>query len=141
MNTMYEAALRTLAFVNGLGHWLPAAAWDLGSFLQNAKSQVQLWGGLLLMLMGVVGLIWGGVMLIRKLISGPQGGGQQHGWGSIALLILVGGALGTGGWQLISQVGSGGQQTIEDLGGGTVIMQSAANLVGLVNVLTGGLLG
>jgi uncharacterized SAM-binding protein YcdF (DUF218 family) len=117
MTKLYEAA--ALAQVS-----LPTAAWDLTSFLENAKSQIQLWGGLLLMLLGAVGLIWGGVLLIKKLMANPQTAGQQQGWGSIALLILIGGALGTGGWQLISTVGSGGQQTIEDLGGGTVIVQT-----------------
>lgn len=114
MTKIYEAALAQAS--------LPTASWDLTSFLENAKSQIQLWGGLLLMLLGAVGLVWGGVLLIKKLMGNPQQG-QQHGWGTIALLILVGGALGTGGWQLISTIGSGGQQTIEDLGGGTLIVQ------------------
>lgn len=121
MTKIYEAA--TLAQAQ-----LPTAAWDLTSFLENAKSQIQLWGGLLLMLLGAVGLVWGGVLVIKKLISDPQKGGQQQGWGTIALLILVGGALGTGGWQLISTIGSGGQETIEDLGGGTVIVQTLSDL-------------
>ncbi|MFE4834438.1 hypothetical protein ACFRAU_07130 [Arthrobacter sp. NPDC056691] len=115
MTKIHEAA--ALAQVS-----LPTAAWDIASFLENAKTQIQLWGGLLLMLLGAVGLVWGGVLLIRKLMANPQSGPQQ-GWGTIALLILVGGALGTGGWQLMSTIGSGGQQTIEDLGGGTVMVQ------------------
>lgn len=125
MTKIYEAA--ALAQTN-----LPTAAWDLTSFLENAKSQIQLWGGLLLMLLGAVGLVWGGVLLIKKLMANPQQG-QQQGWGTIALLILVGGALGTGGWQLISTIGSGGEQTITDLGGGTVI-------VGLDQLVSSGIL-
>lgn len=125
MTKIYEAA--ALAQTN-----LPTAAWDLTSFLENAKTQIQLWGGLLLMLLGAVGLVWGGVLLIKKLMANPQQG-QQQGWGTIALLILVGGALGTGGWQLISTIGSGGEQTITDLGGGTVI-------VGLDQLVSSGIL-
>ncbi|MFC4048396.1 hypothetical protein ACFOY4_01760 [Actinomadura syzygii] len=102
--------------------WLPTAAWDLRSFLENAKSYVQTVGGVLLMLLGAAGLVWGGVLLVRKLMGNQQQSHQQ-GWGQITMLILVGGALGTGGWQLISTVGSGGQTTIEELGGGTVIVQ------------------
>lgn len=117
MTETYEAAALTQAS-------LPSAAWDLTSFLENATDQVQMWGGLLLMLLGAVGLIWGGVLLIKKLMANPQTAGQQQGWGTIALLILIGGALGTGGWQLIQTIGSGGQETIEDLGGGTVIVQT-----------------
>ncbi|WP_434598443.1 hypothetical protein [Streptomyces sp. A5-4] len=126
MTKIYEAAVLTQAS-------LPGAAWDLTSFLQNAKSQIQLWGGLLLMLLGAVGLVWGGVLLIKKLMANPQSAGNQQGWATIALLILVGGALGTGGWSLISTIGSGGQQTITDLGGGTVIAQTADQVNGLLS--------
>jgi len=33
------------------------AEWDLGSFLSNATSSIQTWGGLLLMLLGTAALI------------------------------------------------------------------------------------
>ncbi|PUB32477.1 hypothetical protein C8K30_1011003 [Promicromonospora sp. AC04] len=117
---------------------LPSAAWDLTSFLENARAQIQLWGGLVLMLLGAVGLVWGGVLLIRKLIASPQTAGQQSSWGTVALLILCGGALGTGGWQFIETVGSGGQQTIEDLGGGTIIVQTVADGAAVRDDLYGG---
>ncbi|MFF3697296.1 hypothetical protein [Streptomyces sp. NPDC002221] len=126
MPKIYEAAVLTQAS-------LPSAAWDLTSFLQNTKTQIQLWGGLLLMLIGAAGLVWGGVLLIRKLMANPQSGGQQQSWGTIALLILVGGALGSGGWSLISTIGSGGQKTITDLGGGTVIVQPASQVSGFLS--------
>ncbi|MGO4460077.1 hypothetical protein AB4039_22680 [Streptomyces sp. M-16] len=126
MPNTYGAAVLTQAS-------LPSAAWDLTSFLTNAKSQVQLWGGSVLMLLGVVGLVWGGVLLIKKLMANPQSAGQQQGWGTIALLILVGGALGTGGWSLISTIGSGGQQTITDLGGGTVIVRTVDQVSGFLS--------
>ncbi|MFJ6484194.1 MULTISPECIES: hypothetical protein [unclassified Streptomyces] len=126
MPNTYGAAVLTQAS-------LPSAAWDLTSFLTNAKSQVQLWGGSVLMLLGVVGLVWGGVLLIKKLMANPQSAGQQQGWGTIALLILVGGALSTGGWTLISTIGSGGQKTITDLGGATVIVQTVDQLSGFLS--------
>ncbi|MGW2984303.1 hypothetical protein [Streptomyces goshikiensis] len=126
MTKIHEAAVLAQAS-------LPSAAWDLTSFLQNSKSQIQLWGGLLLMVLGTVGLVWGGLLLVKKLMASPQSAGNQQGWGTIALLILVGGALGTGGWSLISTIGSGGQQTITDLGGGTVIIQTADQLSGLLS--------
>ncbi|UJW28871.1 hypothetical protein L3Q67_26915 [Saccharothrix sp. AJ9571] len=107
---------------------LPIAAWDVGGFLENAKSQIQTWGGLLLMLLGTAGLVWGGVLVVRKLMANQQTSNQQTGWMTIALLVLVGGALGVGGWQLVSTIGSGGQQTIEELGGGTVIIQAASDV-------------
>ena len=126
MNPITESAMRSLigaqAAVPPPGLRAVSAAWDLRSFFENAKTYVQGIGGGLLMLMGAVGLVWGGVLLIRKLLGGQQHGGQ-HGWTQIIMLILVGGALGTGGWTLVSTVGSGGQTTIQELGGGTVIIQ------------------
>ncbi|MEY2233666.1 MULTISPECIES: hypothetical protein [Streptomyces] len=126
MPNTYGAAVLTQAS-------LPSAAWDLTSFLTNAKAQVQLWGGSVLMLLGVAGLVWGGVLLIKKLMANPQSAGQQQGWGTIALLIIVGGALGTGGWTLIETIGSGGQQTITDLGGGTVIVRTVDQVSGFLS--------
>ena len=130
MTKIYEAA--ALAQVS-----LPSAAWDLGSFLENARSQVQVWGGLVLMLMGAAALVWGAVLLLKKLWASPQTASQQAGWGTIAALIIFAGALGTGGWQFIETVGSGGQQTIEDLGGGTVIVQSVDQVGGVLDTTSG----
>lgn len=78
MTKIYEAA--ALAPVS-----LPGAAWDLTSFLENARAQIQLWGGLVLMLLGAVGLVWGGVLLTKKLMANPQTAGQQSSWGTVAL--------------------------------------------------------
>ncbi|MDP9904782.1 hypothetical protein [Arthrobacter bambusae] len=123
MNRIYETATLTLVHAEATLPGGVTAAWDIKNLLTNAKTWIQTVGGLLLMLLGVAGLIWGGVLLIRKLWGGKQNG-QGHGWGEILLLIIVGGALGTGGWTLISAVGSGGQTTIEQLGnGGTIIVQ------------------
>lgn len=119
MNKIYEVSATAMPLL---------AQWDLTNFLTNARNAIQNWGGLLLMLLGAVGLIWGGVLLIKKLMASPQQAGQQSGWGTIALLMLVGGALLTGGFQLVQTIGSGGQQTIEDLGTGTIL--TMLNLLG-----------
>lgn len=102
---------------------LPTAAWDLESFLNNAKTYTENIGGLILMLLGAVALIWGGVQLVKKLMGNPQTS-QQINWGTVALLIIVGGGLLTGGFSLMETVGSGGEETITDLGGGTVVLGS-----------------
>jgi uncharacterized membrane protein len=102
---------------------LPTAAWDLESFLNNARTYTENIGGLILMLLGAVALIWGGVQLVKKLMGNPQTS-QQINWGTVALLIIVGGALFTGGFSLMKTVGSGGEETINDLGGGTVVLGS-----------------
>lgn len=106
----------------GTGSVLPTAAWDLGSFLDNATGTIQGWGGSLLILLGCVGVIWGGVLLIMKLTASPQKEQQQAGWGKIALLILVGGALFTGGFEIIRTISSGGETTIRDLGEGSIVL-------------------
>src|SRR5690606_16448886 len=108
------------------------AAWDIGTFLENANDTIKGWGGGLLALLGVVGLIGGGVLLIKKLMANPQTASQQAGWGTIALLIIVGGALSATGFNLIYTIGQGGQKTIEDLGGGTVILHQLSQLAATV---------
>lgn len=105
---------------------LPTAAFDIGTFLKNATSTLQGWGVSLLILLGCVGIVWAGVLLILKLTASPQKEQQQAGWGKIALLLLVGGALFTGGFNIVQTVSSGGQRSIEDLGRGTIVVSEVA---------------
>ncbi|MEU3016588.1 hypothetical protein ABZ635_04225 [Nocardiopsis sp. NPDC007018] len=98
---------------------LPSASWDLLSFLQSATSYVQGAGGALLVLMGTAGVVWGGVLLIKKLMASQQ---DQTSWVKIIALILIGGALMVGGFNLISSIAAGGKTTIEDLGGGMIVL-------------------
>ena len=98
---------------------LPSASWDLLSFLENATNYVRVAGGSLLALMGTAGVIWGGVLLIKKLMASQQ---DQTSWVKILGLILLGGALMVGGFSLISTIAAGGRTTIEDLGGGMVLL-------------------
>lgn len=109
---------------------LPTAAWDLTSALTNAGDYVRTAGGALLIMMGLVALVWGGVLLLKKLMAGQQ---NQDSWMKIIGLMIVGGAIAVGGFGLIFTIGSGGQETIEDLGGGTFLLgaQSLGTLLGL----------
>lgn len=94
-------------------------AWDLTSFLNNATSQLKVWGGALIILLGVVMIVVGIVQLAKGLISH---GKTQVNWLIVAALVIVGGALVAGGWTLVANIASGGKKTIEDLGnssGGT----------------------
>lgn len=115
----------SLALVNAQAQ-LPAGAWDLKSFIDNTSDYVKMVGGGLLMLMGTVALIFGGVFLLTKLFGNQQHGGGKK-WWQIGALILIGGAIATGGFQLISTIGSGGQKTIEDLGGGTIVLAPSSS--------------
>lgn len=95
------------------------AAWDIGSFLNNAKSLAQNWGGLLIMLLGAIGVVAAAVIIIVNLIKKSQNGqGAQVSWVWAIILLVIGGAALTGGWNLFSNVASGGQKTIEALGTG-----------------------
>lgn len=97
---------------------LPTAAWDLTSALQNAGEYIKVAGGALLVMMGLAAMVWGAVLLIKKLMAGQQ---NQDNWIKIIALIIVGGAIAVAGFPLIFEIGSGGQKTIEDLGGGTFL--------------------
>lgn len=104
------------------GLHLAPAAFDVGSFLENATSTIKGWGGLLIILMGVVGLIVFAVMAIKKLMASEQQQSQEAKWGRLVLLLIVSGGFMAGGWSLVSDLGSGGQTTIRDLGSGSAMV-------------------
>lgn len=98
---------------------LPTAAWDLVSFFKNAKKYAGTAGGALISMLGTVGVVWGAVLLIKKLMGGPQ---NQDSWGKIVLLLIIGGALMVGGFFFISNIAAGGKTTIDQLGGGFILL-------------------
>lgn len=99
---------------------LPGAEWDLASFFDNAKGYLTIIGGGLISLLGLAVVIWAAVLIAKKFFGGQNG--QQESWFKIIAMILIGGALMTGGIVLISNIASGGQKTIEDLGGGFILL-------------------
>lgn len=123
MNTMTSLASRALETAPGSTEpaALPTAAWDLVSALENAGEYVKNGGGALLVMMGLAALVWGGVLLLKKLMSGQQ---NQDSWVKIIMLMIIGGAIAVGGFTLIFEIGSGGKDTIEDLGGGTLMLNA-----------------
>lgn len=100
---------------------LNLAQWDLRSFFENAGDYARVIGGGFLALLGVIGVIYGGYLLIKKLMAGQQ---NQDSWVKIAALIIIGGALMATGANLIFTIARGGQRTIEDLGSGMVLLQT-----------------
>ena len=110
---------------------LPTAAWDLVSFLQNAGEYAKIAGGAALITMGIVAVIWGGILLLKKLMAGAQ---NQDSWIKVIMLLIIGGAIGVGGFALIFNIGSGGKKTIEDLGGGTFLWDAALPLGALLGI-------
>ena len=112
----------------------PAAGFDVGNLLQSATSTLKGWGGLLIILMGVVGLIVFAVLAIKKLMASEQQQTQEAKWSRLVLLLIASGAFVGGGWSLVSDLGSGGETTIRDLGSGTAVVHQ---LDGADSALTG----
>ena len=98
------------------------AARDLLGFLGGTKSYAAVIGGGLLTLLGVVGVIWAGIQIMRRLMTLHKGDGPPINLGLQIVLLFVGGALATGGLALMLTVSSGGEQTIKELGGGAALM-------------------
>lgn len=107
---------------------LPTAAWDLASFLTNAKSYLGVIGGLLIALIGLAIVIWAVVLIAKQFFgSNQQGGGGA--WAKIVVMLIIGGAILGGGLVLVTNIATGGQRTIEELGGGFIVLGSASGLV------------
>lgn len=117
-------SLATASTQNTL-YQLAPAAWDLNSALQNGAKFIKTSGGYLLIAMGLAALVWGGILLLKKLMSGQQ---NQDSWVKIIMLMIVGGAISTGGFVLIMEIGGGGEKTIKELGGGTALWDAALPL-------------
>lgn len=103
MNTFYMAQLAD------------GESWDLQTFFENAASSSQTIGGAFLTLMGMIGVIWGATLLVKKLMSEQD----RTSWIKIAALIIIGGALAFTGITMVLNFARGGQQTIDDLGNGS----------------------
>lgn len=89
--------------------------WDLGNFLKNATSTLKGWGGLLIMLIGVVMVI----VSVYKIASGLiSHGKKQTNWAVAIILLILGGAFIAGGWDFVSGIAKSGEKTINDLGEG-----------------------
>lgn len=96
---------------------LVTMGWDIGSFLSNAAKQLKFWGGLAIVIFGIIGVFAGAYMIIKGLV---MHGKAQVSWAVAIALLIVGGAFGVGGWSFVSSIASGGGKTISDLGGGNV---------------------
>lgn len=102
---------------------LSVGAWDLTSFLTNAFKQVSEWGKLALMLLGIILVVVSGIKIWRNFVS--ESAQRQPRWGMTICGLLVGGALSiSSGWTLLNDIAQGGQKTIQDLGGGAVILNN-----------------
>lgn len=112
-----SAALTMGLMSLGMG---PTATFDIEKFLTNSATKLKQWGGLLLILIGVIMMIVAVVKVASGLISH---GKKQVSWVVCIIMFILGGALcsfaaGPEAWAWIQGIAEGGKQTIDDLGSG-----------------------
>ena len=93
--------------------------WDIGTFLRNATSTIKSWGGLVVILIGVVMVIAAAWKAAHGLMSH---GKVQTNWAIVIILLVLGGAFMVGGFTFVANIASGGKKTLEDLGGNAIYM-------------------
>lgn len=81
----------------------PESSGDLVTVLDEMQGLIGGMGGTLLIMIGAISIVWAGVLLIKKLMS-PDSYGSS--WGSILVMLIMGGAMSSGGLTLISGTGS-----------------------------------
>lgn len=72
--------------------------WTLTEFFGETSDYINQIGGVMIILMGLVSVIWGSFLLIQKLMSAPSS--YQSSWAKITMLTIMGGALTVGGFLL-----------------------------------------
>lgn len=94
--------------------------WSIDNFLNSTLTTIQKWGGILLVILGAIMIIWSGVQIAKNYLSH---GKTQANWGMIIVMLIIGGAMFAGGIAsasglgILGTVSSGSVETIEQLGG------------------------
>lgn len=90
------------------------SGWSINNFLTNLNKNLNLWGGLLIVVVGLVMVIVAVVKIAKGLMSSGRG---QTNWVLNIVLFFIGGALAFGGgWGLVQGISQGGSDTLNDLG-------------------------
>lgn len=90
------------------------SGWSVNNFLTNLNKNLNLWGGLLIVVIGIIMVIVAVVKIAKGLMSS---GRSQTNWVLNIVLFFLGGALAFGGgWSLVQGVSQGGSDTLNDLG-------------------------
>ncbi len=85
---------------------------DLGKFFVNLAAKAKEWGGYFLIFLGVILLIWAGIMIFKAF---AQHGRGQSNWLMIVFMVLIGGYMMVKGFQGMEQLADIGASTIEQL--------------------------
>lgn len=90
------------------------SGWSINNFLTNLNKNLNLWGGLLIVVVGLVMVIVAVIKIAKGLMSSGRG---QTNWVLNIVLFFIGGALAFGGgWSLVQGISQGGSDTLNDLG-------------------------
>lgn len=96
----------------------PADAYSVDKMLTNLFGKMQVWGRVLVAIIGIAMIIVGVVKIAQGMMSGGRG---QVNWVLSLGLILIGGILCVGGaWSFITSLGGGMRSTLNTLGTTTV---------------------
>lgn len=89
------------------------SGWSINNFLTNLNKNLNLWGGLLIVVVGLVMVI----VAVIKIAKGLMSSKGQTNWVLNIVLFFLGGALAFGGgWSLVQGISQGGSDTLNDLG-------------------------
>lgn len=90
------------------------SGWSINNFLANLNKNLSQWGGMLIVVVGLVMVIVAVVKIAKGLMSSGRG---QTNWVLNIVLFFLGGALAFGGgWSLVQGISQGGSDTLNDLG-------------------------
>lgn len=91
------------------------SGWSVNNFLTNLNKNLSMWGGMLIVVVGLVMVIVAVIKIAKGLMSGGRSG--QTNWVLNIVLFFLGGALAFGGgWSLVQGISQGGSDTLNDLG-------------------------
>ena len=94
--------------------------WDLEQFAENAKEKIAQWGGLIIILLGLLMMVVGAVKIGKGLMT--HGQGQPTNWVINILLVVAGGCFAVFGFNLFRNFGEMAAQDLEQLGTQCVLL-------------------
>lgn len=90
--------------------------WDITNLGKNVNSIIKTMGGLIIVGVGLVLLIFGAIKIAQAFMGNANGGGRVGKIVLGVLAILVGGAFSAKGIDIVIELGKGGEDTIRMLG-------------------------